>query len=320
MGKGGGGGEQTSTVYQSSLPQYAEPYYKSLMNRSLAESKRPYQPYRGQRLAGASLDTRHGLSMATNFSNSGLGALPGAQSLTANAANKAAGMTNYQSGFDAGQFGQSEADQYMSPYMDAVTDRSKIAATKDAMQEQLYRDSEAAKTGAFGGSRAAVQKQMATGDLMNRLVDIDVGGRQSAFENAQQQFERDRAARAQQEQFSQGAVGLNQQGVGLQGQMAGQMADLQKLNDQMTLQRIQARLGVGQTREDYKQEQLDTAYNDFINQRDAQRQNLQFYSSLLQGVPVSANQNVTQTTPTNPLAGAAGTLTGLQALYALQKT
>lgn len=318
MGKGGGG-ETTSTVTQSNLPAYAEPYYKSLMQRATAESKRPYQPYQGQRLAGENTDTASGLGMATRFSQSNLGYLPAAQQATSNATQQAAGMSDYHSGFSAGQFGQSEADQYMSPYMNDVTDYAKTAATKDAMNEQVYRDSQAAAAGAFGGSRAAVQKQMATGQLMDRLTGITVEGRQSAFENAQQQFERDRQARGQEEQFNQGAAGLNQAGVGLQLQGAGQMGQLQQQNDAMTLQRIQARLGVGQTKEDYKQQQLDTAYGDFVNQRDAQRQNLQFYSSLLQGVPISANQNVTQTTPSNPIAGAAGTLTGLQALYALQK-
>ncbi len=58
-----GGGNTTSTVYQSSLPQYARPYYESMMDRTLSESERPYQPYEGQRLAGMSDSTQQGLDM-----------------------------------------------------------------------------------------------------------------------------------------------------------------------------------------------------------------------------------------------------------------
>ena len=155
---------------------------------------------------------------------------------------------------------------------------------------------------------------------MDRLTGITVQGRQAAFENAQEQFERDRAARAQSETFRQGAQKMNLDALNLGQGSASQMAEMQKMNDQMRLQRIQSLLGVGQAKQDFKQKKLDMAYDDFINQRDARRQNLQFYSSLLQGVPVSANQNVvTKDNSGNPLNGIAGSLTGLQALYALSK-
>ena len=95
------------------------------------------------------------------------------------------------------------------------------------------------------------------------------------------------------------------------------LADLQNQQDNMMLERIKAQLGIGQTNEDYLQQQLDMAYNDFVNQRDADRMNLQFLSSLLQGVPISPNQEVTTSESTNPLAGGIGTLMGMQALYGL---
>lgn len=50
---GGGGGPQqvTSTVTQSNLPAYVQPYFEQVLQRGLFESARPYQPYGGQRLA-----------------------------------------------------------------------------------------------------------------------------------------------------------------------------------------------------------------------------------------------------------------------------
>jgi hypothetical protein len=87
----------------------------------------------------------------------------------------------------------------------------------------------------------------------------------------------------------------------------------------MLLDRIRSQLAVGQTGEDYRQQQLDVGYNDFVNQRDSNRQNLQFLSSILRGVPIAANSDVQTTTPTNPLAGIMGSATGLNALYNLGK-
>jgi len=55
MSKGGGGSsapqETTSTVTQTNLPDYAEPYFTRLLKRSEAESLQPYRTYDGQRLA-----------------------------------------------------------------------------------------------------------------------------------------------------------------------------------------------------------------------------------------------------------------------------
>lgn len=385
----GGGGETTSTVHQSSLPEYAKPYYENLMERGIKESQRPYQTYDGQRIAGMSGQTQTGLNMASNYASSGLGTTNQAQSLANQTGQQALALGNYSpTNFTADQVGADQvsaervaadqigfqdfnsdmASRYMSPYMEDVIERARQDVVKNTMEEQAMRNAQAATTGAFGGSRAAVQNQMAIGQAQDRMMDLTVEGRQAAFENAQQQFERDRNAYFNSSQSNQQAnlqASLANQGksleamtanqranleaqlanqgknleaqqlgeqsrqfganLGLQGleaaqRSAGLMGELSAQQDQMVLDRIKAQLGVGQTTEDYKQEQLDQAYADFVNQRDASRQNLQFLSSLLQGVPVSANQDVQTTTPTNPLAGGIGTLAGLQSLYQLGRS
>lgn len=381
----GGGGSQTSTVHQSNLPEYAQPYYEALMERGFRESQRPYQTYGGSRLAGMSEATQQGLSMADQFARSGFGDLNAARDLTGVVANQALGLSGYEPaeitsyyrpgeisyldlGFgddiqrlNAETFGEEQATQYMSPYMQQVVDRQVAAEKARALEEQAYLKAQQATTGAFGGSRGAVQQAIAAAKAQERMGDIEAEGHQAAYENAQQQFERDRTAKmlaaqgnlqaalqmglsnqdamlaaqqlreqaaqaagemdltAQQasEQFRQSGRQLGLQGLQLAGQSAGQLADMQEMYDNMSLQRIQAQLGIGQTQEDYRQQMLDMGYEDFINQRDAERQNLQFLSSLLQGVPISANYNTVTNEPSNPLAGVAGTMTGLQALYAL---
>lgn len=288
------GGNTTSTVTQSNLPAYARPYFESMMDRTLSESERPYQPYGAQRLAGQSDTTATGMQMGQDFAASGTPNMGVATDYAT-----AAGQTGTQ----VSPFNAAIRDYYMSPYQQSVTDKAKTDAAMNWMKEKQYRDANAVKAGAFGGTRAAVQEAISASELQNRLTGIDVQGAQSAFENAQAQFERDRAA--------------SLQGGQLANQSAGVLGDLQSAQDQMAMDRIKMQLGIGQAQEDYQQQGLDMAYNDFVNQRDVERQNLQFLSSILRGVPISANQNVTSTEPANPLAGILGTLGGLQALQKL---
>lgn len=301
MAGGGGPQQTTSTVTQSNLPAYAQPYYENLMSRGITQSQQPYQAYSGQRIADMSGATKSGLDATMNYGNSSMDTL-----------NQGIGYTQ-QAGQGAMQnanttFGSQQAQQYMSPYMDAVVSRAQQDAVKNAQIEQQQRNLNAAKTGSFGGSRAAVANQMAAGQLQNNLSDIFVQGQQSAFENAQQQFNADQ--------------GRNLQALDLARTSGSQLGQMQSQLDSGTLQRAQAQLGVGQTLEDYQQQRLDQSYNDFVNQRDSEKQNLQFLSSLLQGVPVSANSDVSSSNSSsqNNIAGLLGSAGGLQALYALGKT
>lgn len=47
---GGGGGPSESTVVQTNLPEYAEPFYRDLLARVGYESAIPYESYPGKRL------------------------------------------------------------------------------------------------------------------------------------------------------------------------------------------------------------------------------------------------------------------------------
>jgi len=391
---GGGGGEQTSTVYQNSLQPFQEPYFRTIMDRGMSLANQPYQAYQGQRIADMSGQTQAGLNMAQNYAQSGMPGMQNATSLTNAVGQAAMDMGNYQAGgvqntyggpaaWQNGQFGtqqtgfgtndinqltsqnfdQAMADKYMSPYMQDVTNAAVADRQLAAGQEQAYLKGQAAQAGAFGGSRAAVQNQISLGQAQRDISNIQVQGKQAAFENAQQQFERDQARNAQAQQgnlsaamsmaqdnanrnlqtqqmaeqsrqfgYQQGEQGrqaasqlgmqaqqtteqlrqsgkqLGLQGLQLAGSSAGQMANLQQMQDAMTKDRINTMLGVGQTGEQYQQKALDMAYQDFLNQQNYPWQTTSMVSSLLRGLPFqgSTQQTVTQTSPSNPLAGALG--------------
>jgi len=370
---GGGSGSTQSTVTQSNLPEYAEPYFTNLMQRAQKESTSKYIPYKKDRIADMRPETKNALGMAQDYAKSGtgMGGVTGglggiaqqSGNLSYNPSNYQADQTNAaQLGWgtnglnqvSTSDFDATARDKYMSPYMDAVVNRAQTNAVDQFQQQQATRNLQAARAGSFGGSRAAVQNAIAQNQLSNNLTDIFVTGQQSAYENAQSQFNTDRErALAAATQNQNTALGFNQgnQQLDLESQIANQGANLNAANlnetsrqfgsdyrlrgldlartayvdqagalaqqDDMTQQRIQAMLGVGQTREDYRQRNLDQRYADFVNQRDSERQNLQFLSSILQGVPISPNREIVTGTSQNNLLGAVGSLGGLASLNGL---
>ena len=108
---------------------------------------------------------------------------------------------------------------YMSPYQQNVTDVRRKQAQLAYDEARSGREASAVKAGAFGGNRQAVADSLANRDLMNQKDQITSEGAQSAYENAQQQYERDRAASMTGQQFNVQSR--------LQGDLANQQTGLQ---------------------------------------------------------------------------------------------
>jgi len=304
MAKGGGGSTvQKSEVTQSTLPEYARPYFEGMMQRANADLTKPYQTYGQERIAGftpqqqqlqqnilnqqtpgefgtaSTLATAAGLGSLQagqyntgqfnaqqigmpnlqNYSMQGpadvqaqqygtpqMGAaqtgfqpnlnyfqMGGARDVGAqgvNSTNMEAAQTNYGQGpleqfrMDAPQqFGSTQASQYMSPYTQNVIDVQKDEAIRDAKKGQLVQDLGAARQGTYGGSRQLLAGLERERNLGTQLGGIQAQGQQAAYQNAQEQFERDRAAgmTAGRENL-QAALGQQQLGVntGLQSALA----------------------------------------------------------------------------------------------------
>lgn len=290
MGKGGGG---TTTVNQSSLPGYAKPYFKDLMQRGESESLRPYTPFQGQRISDVT-------PAITNAQGDILGMTPSgaygqAQGILTNASNAAGGVDNY---FGPFQDYRTNVSSFMSPYMQDVVNQQKSNALLDFNRAQSGRDAQAVKAGAFGGSRGAVVDALAQEDLSRRMDQIQAEGSQRAFENASTAFENQRGAGMQYD-VNRAMYGL--QGLGMQGDFARSMAGIADAQQAADLGLYDAQMGVGRDQRAEQQAQLDLNYQDFINQRDYGRSQLDFYSSLLRGIPVQPTTQTSQITQVNPL-------------------
>jgi hypothetical protein len=372
-----GGGNDTpptqqvnSTTTTNNLPEYARPYYENVLNRAQAESYRDYTPYQGQRIAGFTPDQQ---ALQTEIRNmqtpgqfgaasdlaygAGLNASSAGQYNPAAVVNQQVQMPHldmYQMR-GAEQFGNPQAQQYMSPYIQNVMDVQKREAVRDAQKAQLVGDLGAARQGTYGGARqllAATERERALGQ---NLGDIQARGLQSAYENAQAQFERDRSAGFNVGQQNLQAAQQRQQlgtQTGLQAALANQSSNLdaQRLAEQSrqfgsqqglaanaqaleagrTLgnlgftqqQADQQRLGLQTASADqYQQErqrQYDMAYADFLRQRDYPMEQLGYYSNLLRGVPVGLNTTgTTYAPPPSMLAQVGGAGLGAASLARL---
>ena len=81
MGKGGGGGPAPpteSTVVQSNLPEYVQPYFERLLERTESESKAAYTPFQGQRLATTPQHILESEQLVRDTAGAGITGLPAA--------------------------------------------------------------------------------------------------------------------------------------------------------------------------------------------------------------------------------------------------
>jgi len=122
--------------------------------------------------------------------------------------------------------------QYMSPYQQAVTDLQIEAARRQADISRTQRASQAARAGAFGGARQAIENAEAERALQSQLAAIQAQGSQSAFDKAVQAMQYGSNLGLQGLSGAQSGLGTALQGgqLGLSGigqALAGQQAALQ---------------------------------------------------------------------------------------------
>jgi hypothetical protein len=281
--------EKTTQVVE--LPDWAKGYAKDTLAKGSALtdiSKNPYQQYGGERIAGFQPLQQRTFETAEQMQPSqqvGLG------SSIAGAAGLGALNTNYQGGrFYGGQFNDQAAQDYMDPYAKNVVDYQKAQALRDFQIAQPMRQAQAVQQGAFGGSRSAIIDAEAQRSLNSQLQGIEATGRQAAFQNAQQQFERDQARRLQAqgmgEQSRQYGAGLGMQGLQTGLQAAGQLGQLgqNEYGQRMGITQLQSQLGTQQQQQ--AQRPLDMAYQDFLNQQNYPYKQLGFMSDMIRGLPL----------------------------------
>ena len=264
---GGSSGPTETTVTQTDLPEYVQPYFERLLQRAEADSIQGYQPYGGQRLAYFSPDELTSQAMTRGYATSGTPqAYTDAQARFGSVAPMTSGYTagqtqstydprevgqtyqagtynpNYQAGsFDAGYDARTRGSQYMagqalptydplayeqnlsrfmSPYQQNVIDIEKREAARqsDIMSKGI--GDQATSQGGLGGYREAIEQSERERNLAQQLGDIQTIGSQRAFESAQAQLERERAAQLSGAQFGLSRFGAQEGALQTQEQLS----------------------------------------------------------------------------------------------------
>jgi hypothetical protein len=122
-------------------------------------------------------------------------------------------------------FGSEQAQQYMSPFIQQALEPQRREAITNARRAQVAQDLGSARQGTYGGSRQALASLERERNLGQQLGDIEARGMEAAFGQAQQQFERDRAAGMTTGQQNLEAA-LRQQQLGTQTGLQAALANL----------------------------------------------------------------------------------------------
>ena len=251
--------EPSSTVVQAqSIPKEVAPYLKEVLEgyQDLYQNQleRGYQEYGGETIAP--------LTSAQESALSGLEGLRGTtQPMYETAAQKAVGAGQ--------QFTPEAAQQYMSPYQQAVTDVELREAQRRFEGTVLPKlEAQAVNQGAMSGlgSRAGIEMAEAQRSQNQLLADIQSKGQQKAFEAASKQFEAERGRER------------------LVGQDLSQLAG-QGLTSQIT--ELGAQKAVGEERQQLGQLNLDEAYRKYLEKQEFPETALTTYSGGVYGNPMS---------------------------------
>lgn len=141
-------------------------------------------------------------------------------------------------------FGAEQAQQYMSPYQQNVVDYAKDQALRDAQMRSVAQNLGSARQGTYGGARSLLAQTELDRNLQSQMQGLQYKGSQDAYANAQQQFERDRAAGYQTNLANQQAA-LNVQQLGSSQSLEAQRAN-QAAEQARAQANLQAQLGVQQ--------------------------------------------------------------------------
>lgn len=321
---GGGGGQAAPTeskVINTNIPEYARPYVETMLGATQQQlfntqpgadgttqitGVKPYTPFgaagagMGPTEQAAAQSAVAGFTPLQQQAQQGVANLqvPGQFGIATDAALAATqgafGAGQYQPGqFSGGRFGGREAAQYMNPYLEQslAPQIAEAQRASDIMGTQMA--GQATKAGAFGGSRYGLMEAERQRNLGQNISNIVGQGYNTAFTQAQQQFNQDMARRMQAQQLGeqsrQFGAGLGLQGMqtGLQG--AAQLANIgsQELGAQQGILGLQSQMGAQQQAQ--QQRVTDQMIQNYAMTQQYPQQQLAFMSAMLRGLPMESS-------------------------------
>jgi hypothetical protein len=271
---------ETLSETSSSLPAWLQEYTRGLAGQATAVAGSKYQPY----------------IAPTDVSNYGTGTrIAGFDPAQTQAYNQITqNVGNYQPFLSySAQTVPQAVGNYMNPYTDSVVNRIAELGQRNLTENLLPQvNSTFVGAGQFGSTRNADFINRALRDANESILGQQAAALQAGFQNAQQTALNDMIRYAQ--------LGNLMQQLGF--------------HDASMLDTI------GAQRQGLNQKSMDLAYNDFLQQRDYQKNQLSFLSDIIRGQQVPVSQYSTTsvvpgtTNQLSPLAAAAQGFLGAKTL------
>jgi len=319
---------QSVTTYGQTvegIPKWMSDYTQGLLARANAAAAEPYIPYGGPRIAGFTDDQQDAFGLAQENVGSWQPYMGAAAS-------------GYQGGLEAAGNIQSAADpyltqaegsfsdpgvagQYMNPYMEQVMARQAEESgrhLRDTYIPELQGMFTSAGTYGSRGGRGSMQDIGTRGfrDIAEGLQGQQLATLGGAYENARTGYEAERGRYSELGRMRGALAEAEAQGLyaGAEG-----MGRLGSESQRMGYTDAAALEGIGRQQQDLNQRSLDTAYNDFIEQRDLPFDRLGFMNQMIRGLPYTRVTDRTDTgpaesygpSPLSQIVGAYGTYRGL---------
>jgi len=154
------------------------------------------------------------------------------------------------------------AQDYMSPFMQTALEPQMAEAQRQAEILRVQNAGRLGQAGAYGGSRQAIMESEGQRNLTRNLADIYGTGMQAAYTQGMGQFntEQDRAQQAQ------------------------------EYTNKYGLEALKAMQDAGGVQRDIEQQGIAADYAQFREERDDPYKKLQYQQSLLQGLPIAAQE------------------------------
>jgi hypothetical protein len=259
------------------MPDWYSEYLRGLFAKTNAVTGENYQPYPGARIA----DRTALQNQAMDLTQQKIGSWKPAVNSATNAASSV-----------AAPFDPSQVNQFMSPYMDSVVNRIGTLGARNFNENLLPGvNDQFVGAGQFGSSRHMDFAARALRDSNESITGLQTDALQKGVEAAYNNMNNFRQTQLQ------GVSALGQLGA-MQGQLGA--ADAASLD------------AAGQQMQSFNQRGLDTAYQNFLDQRNYPRDNITLLNSIVRGLPIPSGQTTTGTAPASVVGP-----TGLQQLSSL---
>jgi hypothetical protein len=200
-------------------------------------------------------------------------------------ATKAGGMsyTPTTQAFDATQ-----AQNYMNPYLQASLNPQLDEARRQSQITQQQNAAKMTQAGAFGGSRGAIMDAETQRSLGTNLANITGQGYNTAFNNAQTQFNADQARKMAEAQYG-ATYGLDALKTGISGAQA--QSQLGNAANTANVGNINAQLAGGAQERGITSEGTAADLAEFEKQRQYPYQQVQFQRDMISGLPTGSVTN-----------------------------